>query len=239
MVAISNLIYDYLSENRRITVPTLGTLLVKGDHQTLLFSQFLKGDDGVLRGLIVQQGLSEEEATAQLESFVEQIQAAFERGESYELPPMGRLTKSGDVILLDDSAPEETEDETEDETVVEQVVEPEPEPEVDEIEEEDEQKIVDSILDSLSSFELSVDDAASEVVPESTPELTPEVVPEVASELTNNPQERPKYDVWLIAAITAGAFALFALLYGVMVEWQIGNISFGRAIDNLLYGIFG
>ncbi len=57
MVAISHLIYDYLSQNRRITVPTLGTFLVKGDRQALLFSQFLKGDDGVLRGVISQQGL--------------------------------------------------------------------------------------------------------------------------------------------------------------------------------------
>ncbi|MFR9616972.1 MAG: hypothetical protein SNG73_04480, partial [Rikenellaceae bacterium] len=53
---LTKIIFDYLQTNRRITVPALGTFLSKGDDTPLLFSEFMKGDDGVLRGLLSEGG---------------------------------------------------------------------------------------------------------------------------------------------------------------------------------------
>ncbi len=211
MVAIPNVIYEYLECNRRVTVPALGTFITKGSRDSVLFSEFLKSDDGVLASLLVEHGVDAEEVKVLIEEFVREVREVLDQGEAYEIAPMGRLIKSDGAILFE----------------CEKIEPKEIEPEV-EISQDVEEQIVERIFESLSSFDeepKQKEQSPSVTVPISAPQ--PKMQP------------KAKYDVWLIVALVAVLFAIFALLYGIIVEWQIGNISFGSAIDDVLYSIFG
>ena len=43
---------QYLESHRRLVVPQLGTFIVKEPGRSVVFSELLKRDDGVLRGLL-------------------------------------------------------------------------------------------------------------------------------------------------------------------------------------------
>lgn len=210
MVAIPNVIYEYLECNRRVTVPALGTFITKGSRDSVLFSEFLKSDDGVLASLLVEHGVDAEEVKVLIEEFVREVREVLDRGEVYEIAPMGRLIKSDGAILFE----------------CEKI-----EPEV-EISQDVEEQIVERIFESLSSF-----DEEPKQKEQSPPVTAPISAPISAPQPKMQP--KAKYDVWLIVALVAVLFAIFALLYGIIVEWQIGNISFGSAIDDVLYSIFG
>ncbi|MFI3289657.1 MAG: hypothetical protein SNH55_05040 [Rikenellaceae bacterium] len=210
MVVIANVIYEYLESNRRITVPMLGTFLTKGSRDTLLFSEFMKSDDGVLRSLLIEgQGLSELEATDAIEAFVCDIRSALESDKSYEVPPMGRFKSVDGAILFENSIIEIEEEEDDTLSIEEQ------------------NKMVEDIFDSLSSYQ------------ESTPYQEPIYQEPTPTSVNSKVEPKAKFDIWVIVALVAGFFALFALLYGIIVEWQIGDLSFGSTIDNLLFKILG
>ena len=63
---IVEIIAKYLSSNKRLVVPNLGTFIVKVPAQTILFSNLIKNDDGCLRGLLKSEGMSELDAAALL-----------------------------------------------------------------------------------------------------------------------------------------------------------------------------
>ena len=46
---IVELISKYLESNKRLVVPNLGAFIVKEAGRVVLFSNLIKGDDGVLR----------------------------------------------------------------------------------------------------------------------------------------------------------------------------------------------
>ncbi len=207
-MVIINIIYNYLESNRRITVPGLGTFLTRGNRNSMLFSEFLKGDDGVLRSLVVEHGMSEMEAIDTIERFVADVRDILQSGEGFVMPSMGRLyICDGAIVFAHEHAVDEPET----------VKMSEPEMVESEFSLEEEARIVDSIFSSFERDEVAEADVESVKISAAV----------------------PKYDVWLLSALAAGVFALFALLYGVIVEWQIGNISFGGVIDNMLYSIFG
>ncbi len=201
MVVIANVIYEYLESNRRITVPMLGTFLTKGSRDTLLFSEFMKSDDGVLQSLLVEeQGLSDADAIGAIEAFVSDIRSALESGRSYEVLAMGRFLSVDGRLLFESSVKEEAEES---------------------LSIEEQNKMVEDIFDSLSSYR------------------EPSYQEPISTTVNSKVKPKTKFDMWVVVALVAGFFALFALLYGIIVEWQIGDISFGSTIDNLLFRILG
>ena len=65
-------ITDYLRNNRRLTIPSFGSFIVKGPGE-VLFSELLKTDDGVLRGLLAKKGLGEIECAGAIDRFIFEV----------------------------------------------------------------------------------------------------------------------------------------------------------------------
>ena len=59
---IVKLISKYLETHKRLVVPNLGAFIVKVPGQSVLFSNLIKNDDGVLRSLLTADGISDMEA---------------------------------------------------------------------------------------------------------------------------------------------------------------------------------
>lgn len=80
-------ISKYLLSNKRLVVPNLGTFIVKKVGENVLFSNLIKNDDGVLRRLLVEAGISELEAAALIDRFVFEV--------NYRLQSEGRCAIDG------------------------------------------------------------------------------------------------------------------------------------------------
>ena len=91
---IVELISKYLEGNKRLVVPNLGAFIVKEAGRVVLFSNLIKGDDGVLRSLLVEAGVSELETAAALDRFVFEVNFRLESTGECLLDGFGVL-KSG------------------------------------------------------------------------------------------------------------------------------------------------
>ena len=76
---------QYLKSNKRLVVPQLGTFIVKEPGRSVVFSELLKRDDGVLRGLLRAEGMGELEAAGEIDRFVFEIRHAVEHGAEFRL----------------------------------------------------------------------------------------------------------------------------------------------------------
>lgn len=95
-------ISQYLETNRRLVVPHLGAFIVKTPFESILFSELLKRDDGVLRGLLVQTGMSEIEAAGAIDRFVFEIRHAIKGGNKSVLEGFGAMSlNAGDIIVFE------------------------------------------------------------------------------------------------------------------------------------------
>lgn len=83
-----DIIADYLRSHKRLVIPQLGGFLVK-DGGTVVFSELLRRDDGVLRGLLVEAGMNELAAAGEIDRFVFEVRHAIEQGESRTLAGLG------------------------------------------------------------------------------------------------------------------------------------------------------
>lgn len=88
---IVELISKYLESNKRLTVPNLGTFIVKEVGRTVLFSNLIKGDDGTLRSLLQAEGLSELEAAGSIDRFVFEVNYRLENTDLCTLDGFGVL----------------------------------------------------------------------------------------------------------------------------------------------------
>lgn len=61
-IVLIRTISQYLESHKRLVVPQLGTFIVKEPGVSIVFSELLKRDDGTLRRLLIDGGLSELEA---------------------------------------------------------------------------------------------------------------------------------------------------------------------------------
>lgn len=84
-------ISQYLESHKRLVIPQLGTFIVKEPGRSILFSELLKRDDGVLRGLLREAGLGELEAAGEIDRFVFEARHAVQSGEEYPLEGFGVL----------------------------------------------------------------------------------------------------------------------------------------------------
>ncbi len=85
-----SVIKKYLESHKRLVVPQLGAFIVK-EPGCILFSELLKRDDGILRGLLRETGLGELEAAGEIDRFVFEIRHATEHGEVFPLDGFGTM----------------------------------------------------------------------------------------------------------------------------------------------------
>ncbi|MDR2065208.1 MAG: HU family DNA-binding protein [Prevotellaceae bacterium] len=89
--------------NRRLIIPAIGAFLVKETEDVknrIIFSSFLKYDDGLLTKLLCEQeNISEEEAKQIVEKFVHEISDAINKGNNFSIPNFGYFTKNNQGII--------------------------------------------------------------------------------------------------------------------------------------------
>lgn len=92
--------------HKRLVVPQLGAFLVKEAGVTVLFSELLKRDDGVLCSLLCAEGRSEIEAAGMIDRFVYEVRCAITQGQAYRIEGLGRLLPgpNGTITFLYDPA---------------------------------------------------------------------------------------------------------------------------------------
>ena len=88
---MQDILQKYLETNKRLVVPQLGAFLVKERGKSVLFSELMKRDDGVLRGLLCEAGRSELEAANIIDRFVFEVREAIANGTEYRLAGFGTL----------------------------------------------------------------------------------------------------------------------------------------------------
>lgn len=177
---IVEIIAKYLESNKRLVVPNLGAFIVKVPAQTILFSNLIKSDDGVLRAQLAQRGMSELDAAALIDRFVFEVNYRLEHSGVCALAAFGvlRAAQNGTVAFTyDTSAKGDVLDGDADDkmakhiaeitSVIEPVIDHEPEPAT----EPDEEEVEDD-------------------------EVTIDLVPRMEAEPTKEePQEEPKEEV--------------------------------------------
>jgi nucleoid DNA-binding protein len=157
---IVEIIAKYLESNKRLVVPNLGAFIVKVPRETILFSNLIKSDDGVLRAQLAQRGMSELDAAALIDRFVFEVNYRLEHSGVCALAAFGvlRAAQNGTVAFTyDTSAKGDVLDGDADDkmakhiaeitSVIEPVIDHEPEPvaEPEEEEAEDDEVTIDVV----------------------------------------------------------------------------------------------
>lgn len=83
------LLTQYLESHKRLVIPQLGAFIVKEPGQSVLFSELLKRDDGILRGLLRERGMNDLEAAGEIDRLVFEVRHAVENGQEYRLEGFG------------------------------------------------------------------------------------------------------------------------------------------------------
>lgn len=93
---VTDVIANYLRDNhRRLVVPAFGAFVVK-ESGDVLFSELLKTDDGVLRGLLAAGGLSELECAGIIDRFIFDVRNALSEKGRFDMGGFGGLTIGAD-----------------------------------------------------------------------------------------------------------------------------------------------
>lgn len=90
-IVLTRILPQYLRSHERLVVPQLGLFLVKESDRTVLFSELVRRDDGVLRALLVETGMNELTAAGEIDRFVFEVRHAVEGGGEYAVPGLGVL----------------------------------------------------------------------------------------------------------------------------------------------------
>ncbi len=96
---IVELISKYLEHNKRLVVPNLGAFIVKEAGRTVLFSNLIKADDGVLRSLVERNGVSQLEAAGVVDRFVFEVKESLEKSGVCALSGFGELRNGANGTL--------------------------------------------------------------------------------------------------------------------------------------------
>ena len=92
MEIITNILIEYLKHNKRLCVPKLGTFIVKQSSGSIIFSDLMRGDDGVLRSLLIANGMRELEANGAIDRFVFEIRHAITVNGTMKIEGFGEFT---------------------------------------------------------------------------------------------------------------------------------------------------
>lgn len=103
-------ISHYLESNKRLVIPQLGAFIVKEPGESIVFSEMLKRDDGVLRGLLREKGSSEIEAAGEIDRLVFEVRHALQCDGEYRLADFGVLKSGpgGTITFVYEPAPKPT-----------------------------------------------------------------------------------------------------------------------------------
>lgn len=101
-------IAQYLSSHRRLIIPQMGAFIVKEPGRSVLFSELLKRDDGVLRSLLAARGTSELEAGGEIDRFVFEVRHAIQQGREFPLEGLGVLKPGPNETIAFTYAPQPT-----------------------------------------------------------------------------------------------------------------------------------
>ena len=99
---IVEIIYNFLQTNKRLVVPNLGAFIVKqgqDGQRKVLFSNLIKGDDGVLRALLIEKGVSELEAQGVIDRFVFEVNHRLDLGNVCALDGFGALKRGANGAM--------------------------------------------------------------------------------------------------------------------------------------------
>ena len=96
---IVELISKYLETHKRLVVPNLGAFIVKIPGESVLFSNLIKNDDGVLRSLLMSSGVSEMEAAAAIDRFVFEIRIRLQNNGVCRLGGFGELRSGANETI--------------------------------------------------------------------------------------------------------------------------------------------
>jgi len=98
-------IAQYLETHRRLVVPQMGAFIVKEPGTSVLFSELLKRDDGVLLSLLKAGGLDEAAAAGEIDRFVCEVRRAVGEGREFPLEGLGVLKAGPNGTLAFTYAP--------------------------------------------------------------------------------------------------------------------------------------
>ncbi|MEG2772209.1 MAG: hypothetical protein RR960_07690, partial [Alistipes sp.] len=99
------IISHYLETNKRLVIPQLGAFIVKVPGESVVFSEFLKRDDGILRGLLTAEGLGELEAAGAVDRFIFELRHAVQAGREYHLKGFGVMHSGENGTIVFDYMP--------------------------------------------------------------------------------------------------------------------------------------
>lgn len=99
MELLVHTVKEYLEHNKRIVVPRLGTFIVKPDGQTIVFSELLRDDDGVLRSLLTTKGLSDLEIDGMIDRMIFNIRHAVSGGKDYVVEGFGTFASGANGTI--------------------------------------------------------------------------------------------------------------------------------------------
>jgi len=101
----AEIIVRYLESNKRLVIPQLGAFIVKSPGRSVIFSELLRRDDGVLRTLLMEHGMGELEAAGSIDRFVFDARHAMKRGEAFVLDGLGAIRYDDDENIVFRYAP--------------------------------------------------------------------------------------------------------------------------------------
>lgn len=99
---VVDVINEYLKSNRRLVIPSFGAFVTKEDGQ-IIFSELLKKDDGILRGLLVAKGMREIEAAGKIDRFVFEIRHALMQVGACPVADFGTFYRTAEGVVTFDA----------------------------------------------------------------------------------------------------------------------------------------
>lgn len=192
---IIHTISNYLKTHKRLVIPQLGAFIVKEPGQ-VLFTELLKHDDGVLRGVLCAEGMSEVEAAGVIDRFVYEVRHAVEHRAEYRMGDFGNFKYAPNGTIRFSCEP----------------VEPEPAPERVSLRHE---QVAEAVRTAFSDMPRS-----------STPKLTPEPClkglrygkprknDKAAYSYVGRSSPRRGVDRFLLLAVAAAVIAVAAIAFG-------------------------
>ncbi len=245
---IEKIIAQHLATNRRLTIPKLGTFIVKREEQgeagtkivttdqsaqptqELLFSEFMKGDDGVLRSLIVKSGASEIESAGAIDRLLFEIRHATDCiGGTYSIKGIGELVRESpdsltfiaakDALSLQEKQIEQTPTEPIEENAGEQS---------DTNEATTPTNSVNDLFESLNKEQMEREQSATLFTPSERAE---------AKRVTQS-SRRIIDTLWIVVPTIAALFVLAFVGYVMMEQWRLGSLELPESIEKILIKIY-
>ncbi len=95
---VNEAIVRHLQQNKRLVIPSFGAFLHR-DTGEVVFSEFLRKDDGALAGELTARGLTAAQAAAEIDRYVQRLRKAAARPEGYAIPGLGVVRSDEEGLI--------------------------------------------------------------------------------------------------------------------------------------------